>query len=42
MYRNIHKDMHITLPKGFESKYFSKKVCKQEKSIYRLKQDSRS
>jgi hypothetical protein len=35
---NIHKDVYMTQPEGFESKKFTNKVCKLQKSIYGLKQ----
>jgi hypothetical protein len=39
---NLHKDVYMTQLEGFESKKFTNKVCKLQKSIYRLKQASRS
>jgi ATP-binding cassette subfamily B (MDR/TAP) protein 1 len=39
---NIHKDVYMTQLEGFESKKFTNKVCKLQKSIYGLKQASRS
>jgi hypothetical protein len=39
---NLHKDVYMTQFKGFESEKFTNKVCKLQKSIYRLKQASRS
>ena len=39
---NLIKDMYMTQPEGFVHSENSRKVCKLQRSIYRLKQASRS
>jgi len=39
---NILEDVYMTQPEGFESKEFPNKICKLQRSIYGLKQASRS
>jgi hypothetical protein len=34
---NLYKYVYMMQPEGFESKKFTNKVCKLQKSIYRLK-----
>ena len=39
---NLHQDVHMTQPEGFIDPKNPKKVCKLQRSIYGLKQASRS
>ncbi|KAJ8761268.1 hypothetical protein K2173_001324 [Erythroxylum novogranatense] len=39
---NLQEDVYMTQPEGFESKEFPNQVCKLQRSIYSLKQASRS
>jgi hypothetical protein len=39
---NLHKDVYMTQPEDFKSKNLTTKVCNLQKSIYELKQASRS
>jgi hypothetical protein len=39
---NLTKDVYMTQPEGFINPKYAGKICKLQKSIYRLKQASQS
>jgi hypothetical protein len=39
---NLHEDVYMTQPEGFESKKFTNEVCELQKFIYGFKQTLKS